>query len=104
MSIPEVLPKEYNATFQQAQFLQNSPALAELLKPSNGNTAERLKEIDTDAERVTEAFSAVLGRLPDPEEASAASAFLKQRAEDKTAAVRDLLWALMTSAEFLTMP
>ena len=35
--------------------------------------------------------------------ARAALEFLKER-NDKAAAVRDLLWALMTSAEFLTMP
>ena len=32
-AMPEILPKEYNATFQQAQFLSCSPALAEILKP-----------------------------------------------------------------------
>ena len=104
MAIPDVLPKEYNATFQQAQFLENSPALAELLKANRGNTAERMEKLGTDRERVAEAFFAVLGRSPDAEENSAAESFLKERGENKAGAVRDLLWALMTSAEFLTMP
>jgi mono/diheme cytochrome c family protein len=104
IAIPEVLPKEYNATFQQAQFLENAPALAELLKPAPGNTAERIEKLETDRERVAETFIAVLGRSPDAEEASAAEEFLKERGDKKSAAVRDLLWALMTSAEFLTMP
>ena len=34
-----ILPKDYNATFQQAQFLTNSPALAAILKPASENTA-----------------------------------------------------------------
>lgn len=104
MAIPDVLPKEYNATFQQAQFLENSPALAELLKPAGGNTAERIEKLQSERERVSEAFLVALGRSPDAEEAAAAEDFLKERGENKSAGARDLLWALMTSAEFLTMP
>jgi hypothetical protein len=103
MSMPDVLPKEYNATFQQAQFLENSPALAELLKAAPGNIAERLSQFENDGQRIQEAFSTVLGRSPDAQEVSAASDLLKARS-DKSSGVRDLLWALMTSAEFLTMP
>lgn len=102
-ALPDVLPKEYNATFQQAQFLENSPALAALLKPAEGNTAERLSKMESDADRVRAAFESVLGRAPDAEELNAATDFLKERSE-KAAGARDLLWALMTSAEFLTMP
>ena len=103
-ALPDVLPKEYNATFQQAQFLENSAALAELLKPADGNTAERLLKLDKADRVILEAFEAVLGRVPDTEEIKAAQSFLEERGENKNAAVRDLLWALMTSAEFLTMP
>ena len=99
-AIPDVLPKEYNATFQQAQFLANSPALLAMLKPA----AERLAAVEGDSERVRQAFLSVLGRAPDTEELAAVKAFLKERATDPTGAARDLLWALMTSAEFLTMP
>jgi hypothetical protein len=55
------------------------------------------------SDRVRQAFLAAYGRAPDSEEANQAKAFLEPRA-DKAEAVRDLLWALMTSAEFLTMP
>jgi hypothetical protein len=103
MSIPEVLPKEYNATFQQAQFLENSPVLAELLKPGAGNTAERLSRLQNNSEIIREAFLSVLGRLPDTEEVSAAKDFLKEQT-NKSAAGGELLWALMISGEFLTMP
>jgi hypothetical protein len=99
-AIPEVLPKEYNATFQEAQFLANSPALLSMLKPA----AERLARVEGDSERVRQAFLSVLGRAPDAEESAAVNAFLKERAHDPTGGARDLLWALMTSAEFLMMP
>ena len=51
-----------------------------------------------------EAFAAVYGRAPDAEESASAEAFLTSRPDDAAGAVRDLLWALMTSAEFLTAP
>ena len=103
-AIPDVLPKEYNATFQQAQFLASSPALAALVKPEGANTAARIATLPEASDRVREAFLAVDGRLPDPEEATQAADFLRGRADRPAEAVRDLLWALMTSAEFLTAP
>ncbi len=101
-AMPEVLPKEYNATFQQAQFLSCSPALAEILKPEG--TVARLAAIPQSSTRVRQAFLAVYGRVPDSEEARQTEVFLDARMDKPAEAVRDLLWALMTSAEFLTMP
>ncbi|HEX2748470.1 MAG TPA: DUF1549 domain-containing protein, partial [Verrucomicrobiales bacterium] len=103
-AMPEVMPKEYNASFQQAQFLTNSPALADILKPSAGNTVERLATLPDAGVRVKEAFLAVLARLPDEEESKQATAFLAGRPDKPAEGMRDLMWALMTGAEFLTMP
>ena len=103
-AMPDVLPRDYNATFQQAQFLSYSPALAEVLKPSATGTVARLAALPKSSVRVREAFLAVQGRLPDSDEAKQSKAFLDTRADQPAEAVRDLLWALMTSAEFLTMP
>ena len=102
-AVPEVAPRDYGATFQQAQFLTYSPALARLLEPAPGNTAERLSCIADPVERAREAFLAVLGREPTAEEADRCEEVLRDRSTS-TAAVRDLLWALMTGAEFLAMP
>ncbi|MDB6070546.1 MAG: hypothetical protein JWL81_1717, partial [Verrucomicrobiales bacterium] len=103
-ALPDVLPKDYNATFQQAQFLTNSPVLAGLLAPAPGNTAEKLANLPDAPARVQAAFTAVLGRPADAQESEAATAFLTARAADSAGASRDLLWALMTGAEFLTTP
>jgi len=103
-AIPDVLPKEYNATFQQAQFLANSPALAETLKPVDGKTVARLGALPDAESRIREAFLAVYSRQPDTEEAERALAFLNERPDQPIEGVRDLLWALLTSAEFLAMP
>jgi hypothetical protein len=101
-AMPDVLPKEYNATFQQAQFLSCSPALTEILKPEG--TVARLTAIPQSSTRVQQAFLAVYGRVPDSEETRQTETFLDARLDKPAEAVRDLLWALMTSAEFLTMP
>jgi hypothetical protein len=103
-AMPDVLPKDYNATFQQAQFLSNSPALAGILKPASDNTVGRIAALPDAKERVREAFLAVDGRVPDTEEATQAEALLNERPAQAEEGVRDLLWALMTSAEFLTTP
>ena len=103
-AMPDVLPRDYNATFQQAQFLSYSPALAEVLKPATNSTVVRLASLPKSSSRVSEAFLAVHGRTPDSVEAKQTKTFLDARPDQPAEAVRDLLWALMTSAEFLTMP
>lgn len=103
-AIPELLPGEYNASFQQAQFLSSSPALWELLQPKAGNTAERLAAIADPDARIKEAFAAVHARDPDAEEAAHLRGFIAARREDPVGSTRDLLWALLTSAEFSTIP
>jgi mono/diheme cytochrome c family protein len=103
-ALPDVLPKDYNATYQQAQFLANSSVISEILKPKPASTITRLTAMRDPTVRVREAFLATYDRLPDAEEAGQAKAFLKARSKRPLEADRDLLWAMMTSAEFLTMP
>jgi mono/diheme cytochrome c family protein len=103
-ALPDVLPREYNATSQQAQFLSNSPALAALLKPEAGGTVQRLTALTDPAECAREAFRAVFGREPDAGELAGATALLLNAQPDKSRVSGDLLWALLTSAEFLTIP
>ncbi len=107
-ALPDVLPRDYNATFQQAQFLANSPAFAELLQPVDGGAIQRIAALSDPAERVRQTFLSVYGRAADGEELQAAMALLKPAtgaaATNAVAGVSDLFWALLTSAEFLTLP
>jgi hypothetical protein len=103
-AIPDSSAEAYNASFQQAQFLASSPALAELVLPRDGNTAARLAAIPDIRTRIRSAFTAVYAREPAPEETKQFETFLADRQTNPEGAVRDLLWALFTSAEFLTMP
>lgn len=98
----DIMPLEYIATTQQAMFLTNSPAVAELLNPDPGTTVARLLELTEPEARVREAFLQTLGRLPDDEELSHTVEFLKAKAAAgrSETAVKELLWALLTGPEF----
>lgn len=103
-AMPDVLPQDYNATFQQAQFLTDSPAMTTLFQAAKDTAIGRLAGQADPAMRVRESFQSVYGRAPDTEEAAQSLTFLNARKDRPAEAVRDLLWALMTSAEFLSMP
>ena len=103
-ALPDVLPKDYSTTFQQAQFLADSPTMTGLFQAANGGVVARLAALPDVSARVREAFQCVYGRAPQPDEAAQAAAMIQARADKPADAMRDLLWALMTSAEFLTAP
>lgn len=93
-ALPEVLPREYAATWQQAQFLSGTEALAELLRAEVSPTVARLSALPSVDERVRVAFLEVCGRLPDAEERERSVQFFVEYEGDVSAAVRDFLWAL----------
>ncbi len=103
-AMPDVLPREYNATFQQAQFLSGSPTMTALLQAAQGGIISRISALPDAASRIHEAFQAVYGRTPDADETAQTAAFLNANTAHPAEATRDLLWALLTSAEFLAMP
>ena len=103
-ALPEVLPKDYPVSFQQAQFLSGSIALDGLLKDRPETTVGRLGSLNESDARVRAAFSAVYGRLPETGELAEATRLMDQMGGTPLDKSRDLLWALMTSAEFLTLP
>src|SRR5262249_18625448 len=95
---PDLFPAEYNATLGQAMFLSNWPLVDQLLAAHGDNLAARLSA-PLDAEtRVREAFAAIFGRAPDREEMRECSAYLTARTPE--AGVKQLLWAMLSSAEF----
>jgi hypothetical protein len=72
-----------------------------LLRPNGHNLTARLVELPTTAKRVENVFLEILGRMPDEVERARAIAYLDARSERPEAGVRQLTWALITSAEFL---
>lgn len=99
-AFPDLFPVEFNANLKQALFLTNNPLLDELLRPKDGNLTEKLLALPAPRDRVQAAFTATLGRAPDTEELTRATAYLTTRAKNPEAATRELLWSLLTGAEF----
>ncbi len=80
-ALPDVLPVDYNATYQQAQFWASSSQISGLLKPDPDRTVARLAALPEPNDRVKEAFLAAYARLPDQDEESQAEALLKADAD-----------------------
>jgi VCBS repeat-containing protein len=97
---PDLLAEEYVAELQQAMFLSNADSLQQLFLPAEGNLADRLLKEQDEGRRVDEAFETILGRAPDSEERRRGADYLRQRADRPADALRDLLWAIVMSAEF----
>jgi hypothetical protein len=95
---PDLFPAEYNATLSQAMFLSNSPLLDPLLNPRGENLAARLTAENNPEARVRRAFNAVFAREPDREELRECITYLAGRSSE--AGVKQLLWAMLSSAEF----
>lgn len=90
-------------------------SILQSLSLMNGETTREIVETDAspllqtvanapfldDKAKVSTLFMALLSRDPLPEEAETFAAYLRQ-ADDKDAALSDLMWALLNSAEFNT--
>ena len=102
-AMPAVSYEDHNVSFQQAQFLGGHDELAELLATTNETVLRVLNEPDVDG-RVRMAFLTSYGRWPDEDELSRVRQFLDAHRAAPEKGVRELLWALLTSPEFLTAP
>ncbi len=101
-AFPDVLPRVPRASIQQAMLLANNDHLSGLFKPEPDTAAERLAALPSVEERVREAFRSTLIREPDDSEVAQAAEYLNAHAEHPGEAAGQLLWALVTSPEFLT--
>jgi hypothetical protein len=97
---PAGTPQTFDATLDQALFLANGPTVRAWLGPRPGNLTDRLAALPTSDAVAEELYLSVLTRLPDVEERRDVGAFLAARPTDHAAALQDLAWALLASAEF----
>jgi len=79
-------------------FFSNSPLFDHLLAACGDNLAARLQALRDAEARVRGAFAAVFGREPQRDELHECAAYLSARSPE--AGVKQLLWALLSSAEF----
>ena len=91
---------DFFATADQALFLANDGLVKSWLNPSGGNLTDRLSKIENPEELVTEIYLSVLNREPDSQEMKELKAYMAARAGQKSEAVQELAWSLMSSVEF----
>lgn len=91
---------EYQSTVQEALFLKNGPKVSAWAKPAGENLAERMRKAATPADVAEELYLSVLTRRPTSEEAEVVAKHLTGRDADKVVAIEEMIWGLLTSAEF----
>ena len=83
----------------QTVYLRNDPEVLKLLDRPEGWLKQVAKSKDAD-ELVRQAYFRVLNRVPDDREMGVAKKYLTD-AKDTQAGLRDLLWALVNTKEFI---
>lgn len=91
---------EFRPSVKQSLFLMNEKVIMHWLQPRDGNLIGRLAKLGEDEPTVVEIYLSVLTRLPSDDERKVAVAYLKKNHDRRTAALGDLTWSLLTSAEF----
>lgn len=92
--------QSFQATLDQALLLRNGGTLRAWLAPKPGDLADRLGKFKDDRALADELFLSVLTRVPTEDERQAVIAGLKERPKERSDALQDLAWALLTSVEF----
>ncbi|MCB1276201.1 DUF1553 domain-containing protein [Prosthecobacter sp.] len=85
----------------QALHLMNSTKLQEMLINSKGRATRLAKTSLTPAQITEELYLACYSRLPTPEEAAIADKALDVGVANRQAAIEDVMWSLLNSAEFV---
>ncbi len=89
------------STVTQTLHLMNSPQLYARVTSSKGRAAELARSDLTDQQVVEELYLLVYSRLPDEEEQTIAARRFAASEGDRTAAVQQLMWALLNTPEFI---
>jgi len=91
---------DFFATVDQALFFANAGTLQSWLNPGAGNLTDRLNKLEDPAAIAEELYISVLTRRPSSEEVADVVSYLAARPTEKLAAVKEMAWGLITSAEF----
>lgn len=91
---------ELTPSLQGALFVLHDSSVLKLLEPKPGNLVGRVSAL-TDHQKIAEELSlAILTRQPTAEETQMVSTILGKHPDDRSAAVKNLAWALLASMEF----
>ena len=91
---------QFFATADQALFLANNGTLRSWINPSGENLSARLLKLEDTSALADELYVSTLCRPPTSAEAARVAEFLTQKAAERPAAIQELVWAVLTSAEF----
>lgn len=91
---------DFSATLNQALFFGNGGVVDGWLTPKYDNLAARLVAEKDPARAADAVYLAVFTRKPSDVERADVAGFLKGREKDKPEAVKEMLWALLSSNEF----
>ena len=92
-------PDAADATLDQTLFLKYGPGVRSMIAPRAGNLVDRLAKRQAADEVADELFLSVLTRPPSADERADVAELLK-KSPDRAAALAELVWALVASAEF----
>lgn len=88
------------ATVDQALFFANGGEIRSWLSPSGDNLTGRLLKLEAPDVLAEELYMSMFTRQPDDAEIAEVATYLEQREADRSAAVQEMAWALLTSVEF----
>lgn len=93
-------PQTFDARMDQALFVANGATIRRWLSPHAGNLTDRLRALKTPEQVAEDLYLSVLTRLPAEDEKKDVADYLASRPKDRPAAMEELAWALLASAEF----
>jgi hypothetical protein len=88
------------ATVDQALFFSNGGELRSWLNPASGNLCDRLLKLKDSHSLPEELYLTLVTRAPSSDEAAEIDRYLAERPKDRSAAVQEVVWALLASSEF----
>jgi hypothetical protein len=91
---------DFFATPDQALFAANDGLINGWVVPTGGNITERMVAENDPGKAAEDLYATILTRTPSAEESADVVRILTAQATNKTAAVQELVWGLLTSAEF----
>jgi hypothetical protein len=90
----------FRSTLEQTFFLTNGPLLRSWLTPRKGYLTDRLASLANADPVAEELYLSVLTRRPSADERKDIADYLKGRNRDRPAALQEIAWAVLASAEF----
>ena len=99
---PEVLPETYVSTIKDALFLSNGSILQKAIEESNhpDHLIPKHLEMESRDEQIRSLFRRLFCREPDATEMEVVATYLDARKERSVEALQQVVWSMITSAEF----